>query len=404
MNVLYVVPYVPNPVRVRPYQLIRGLAGLGHRISVLTLQSGGFDQESVAQLQADGIEVTAYPLPAWRSYVNCLAGLATSDPLQSWYCWNPGLAARLVELVRAGGFDVVHVEHMRGARFGQRLLVGSRRLPVVWDSVDCISHLFQQSARLSKRFLSRWITRFELARSRGYERRMAALFDRVLVTSPADRAAILSLFAPKEPPAIEVLPNGVDLAYFQPGPQAGREPDTLVVSGKMSYHANVSMALYLVEAILPRVWAEKPHARLVIAGKDPPRQIQALAADPRIQVTGYVPDLRPYLQSAAVAAAPLTYGAGIQNKVLEAMACATPVVASGRAASALDAAAGRDLLVAETPGDFAAQVLHLLNHPERARETGQAGRRYVEAHHDWAQKAARLAAVYCEEIERKKAL
>src|SRR5204863_7853178 len=122
-----------------------------------------------------------------------------------------------------------------------------------------------------------------------------------------------------------VLSNGVDLQYFRPieGP---RQADTLVLSGKMSYHANVTAVLYFVREVLPLIWAERPQTQLWIVGQNPPASLKSLMADSSILVSGYVPDIRPYLCRAAVAICPITYGAGIQNKILEAMSCATAVV------------------------------------------------------------------------------
>jgi glycosyltransferase involved in cell wall biosynthesis len=132
----------------------------------------------------------------------------------------------------------------------------------------------------------------------------------------------------------------------------------------------------------------------VIAGKNPPPVIQNMATIPGITVTGTVPDLRPYLQSAAVAVAPLVYGAGIQNKVLEAMACGTPVVASRQAASALCALPGQDLLVAEDSSTFARAIVDLIADPERRNSIGAAGRRYVESYHAWDSITADLGNIF----------
>jgi glycosyltransferase involved in cell wall biosynthesis len=166
------------------------------------------------------------------------------------------------------------------------------------------------------------------------------------------------------------------------------------MSGKMSYHANVTMALHLVQEIMPHVWAQQPETRVCIVGKDPSRAIQDLSRNPNIIVTGTVSDVRPYLRKATIAVAPIAYGVGIQNKVLEAMACATPVVATPQAVSALNLQAGEDALVAQKPADFAQAILRLLNDRQLREKVGQRGRRYVEANHDWAAVSAQLEQTY----------
>lgn len=400
MKILYLVPYTPNKIRVRPYNLIRSLAAHGNTVSLLTLWSEPADLENIRALEAEGIEVIAYQLKTLRSLVNSALAVLSPDPLQAHYCWHPGLARKLVELVADGkqGYDVVHIEHLRGARYGQYLRAHPstpKAIPIVWDSVDSITYLFQQAAEKSKKLKSRLMTRFELPRTRKYEPLMARLFDHTLVTSHLDQEAYNQLIpdaAGRE--KVSILPNGVDLEYFAPLPREEREAATLVISGKMSYHANIAMTNYLVEHIMPHIWERLPDVKLWIVGKDPPPEIQQMAEHRGVTVTGFVDDLRPYLQKATVALAPLTYGAGIQNKVLEAMACATPVVATPKAVAALTANVGQDLLVEQDPAAFADQVMSLINNPERARQVGEAGRKFVEDCHSWDSIAGQLERVY----------
>jgi glycosyltransferase involved in cell wall biosynthesis len=171
----------------------------------------------------------------------------------------------------------------------------------------------------------------------------------------------------------------------------------------MSYHANVTAALHLVSDIMPLVWQVRPNARVQIVGKDPPREIRELAIHhwPLAISTGTVPDIRPFLRGATVAVAPIAYGAGIQNKVLEAMACGTPVVATTQAVSALGARDGEQLLIGDGAEAFARQVLRLLEDGELRRRIGQAGRCYVEKNHDWDGIVDRLVETYAEVIERR---
>lgn len=407
MNILYIVPYVPNRIRVRPYSLIRALAERGHRIILGTLYTDTKEYGELEELRPYCAEMYATHMPSWHSLANAIQALPTGDPLQSVYSWNGKLARNLSNRIASPDgkppVDIVHVEHLRGARYGMYLSASSdghgraskRRPPVIWDSVDSISLLFRQAAARSRRLFSRLISRFELPRTERFEGMLANRFARVLVTSSADRAAIFELAYSKDAvPEIVVLPNGVDCDYFAPGLPEMRQPSTLVISGKMSYHANVTMCLSFVSEVLPLVRAEKPEVCVWIVGKDPPAEVRALAENPAIKVTGTVEDIRPYLQNATLAVAPLAYGAGIQNKVLEAMACATPVVASPQAVAALNAVPGRDVIVAGTPHEMAQAILTLLNDNHYRRNVGMAGRRYVEKHHRWQNIAARLEEIY----------
>jgi len=415
VKILFVVPYTPTAIRTRPYNLLRALARQGaHAITLAALWEHEAERAALADLERLGLTVLTSRLTKARVALNLPTALVRGQPLQARYCWEPGLAQRIAHSVAAGGFDVAHVEHLRGVEFGVALQAAARHhhrpLPVVWDSVDCITTLFERAARTSRSPFGRWVTRLELPRTRRYEGQAVRRFDRVLATARFDAAALEQLAQraaagarPGREPwanaggAVGWLPNGVDLDYFASG-VAPRDPATVVLTGKMSYHANITAAHSLIADIMPQVWAKRPDVRVNIVGSSPPPEIRALAVRyaPLVTVSGYVPDLRPYLQTATLAVAPVAYGAGIQNKVLEAMACEAPVVASSQAVAALHIQPGEEALVADGAEASAAAILTVLADAALRQRLGARGRRYVAEHHDWNQVARQLQAIYHE--------
>lgn len=402
MRLLFIVPYPPSLIRNRAYHLIQGLSGRNHTITIATLYSNKEELADIAQLRAAGYQVIAYPLPKSLSWWNSLLALPTGRPLQASYCWQSALAHNIAQILYGAdgrpAFDLIHIEHLRASRYGlaiKRQMTGRTAIPIVWDSVDCISHLFRQTSKLSRKLLSRWLARLDLTRSERYEGWLINQFDHVIITSPVDKEAILSL-SPTPPPSekISIIPSGVDVNYFRPGRPEQRQKTTLVISGKMSYHANVTMSFQLVHDIMPLVWAKRPDIQLYIVGKDPPPEIMTLNSLATVTVTGTVPDLRPYLQQATIAVAPLLYNAGVQYKIIEAMACETPVITTPNGLAGLRAVPGRDLLIAPDPPTFAQTILNLLDDPAGQQQIGAAGRHYVQTHHHWPTLASQLENIY----------
>lgn len=438
MQILYLVPYVPTPIRVRPYSLLRTLARKDHRITLATLWENSEELAWLEQLRANNIQVMAHHLERWRTISNVTSAIASADPLQSRYAWQPQLAAQLANWLRHNPVDVIHVEHLRGAKYG-RFLQGQLaqyglRTPIVWDSVDCISYLFRQAAGQSRNVRTRLMAWFELARTMHFEATVVNSFDRVLVTSAVDRTELLALQSEHQSsaesnlpargrssgaaasrvqtrPNIQIVPNGVDLNYFSFQCEA-RLPNMLVFTGKMSYHANVAAAEHLAREIMPIIWQSRPEMQLWIVGKDPAPTVRALATvdfagqetdrlfhpdqwpKRSVIVTGTVADIRPYLWRAGIVVAPILYGAGVQNKVLEAMACGAPVVASSRAVAALRAEAGEQLMAADKTHEFAEIVLRLAENEAQRQALARAARRYVEASHSWNSAVSVLEGIY----------
>ena len=333
--------------------------------------------------------VDVFPLTRGRTLANAALALPRlATPLQMAYSHHPKAERRVTDLACSGRFDVVHVEHMRGVT----LSTGVRDLPVVFDAVDSISALFAQTAKHAPSRAQRLAARLDLARSRRFEARAPYFSSRLVVTSAREAEAFVALGGPLARERISIVPNGVDTEYFRPSHTPSRH--AVLFTGKLSYHANAAAAIRLVEGIMPIVWGEFPDVPVILAGKGPPKRVDALRRDARVTVTGYVEDMRAVYSHASVAVCPLVYGAGIQNKVLEALASGLATVMTVAAADALSGVPGRDYLTADSDAELARAVTGLLRNERERQRLAEAGRNYVRAHHQWPQLTAQLVRTY----------
>jgi len=438
MRVLYITPYVPSCIRVRPYNFIKNLAK-NHEVTLVALIQSEHDRRALAEMSKVCSCVKPIRMSKMQSLMSCGKRLFSKMPLQAAYTYLPNLTRTVDDLIIKQPFDVVHVEHVRGAHYATH--IGS--LPKVYDSVDCITLLLRQFLKTKKNPVSWFLALEEWAKMRVYEAMISEKFDKIVITSQSDRQALESLLwerirkrlklreMPVQPPQtpeeieewritrqiiemsqdrrlealmpqggrVSVLPNGVDHEYFAPMDDVPEAPESIVFSGKMSYYANVAAVKYFYDNIYPLVKSVRPKAKFIIAGADPPSSIRKLAEDPSVTVTGYVDDIRPYIARSAVSISPITVGVGIQNKVLEAMSMGKPVVATSKACSAITAADGKSILLADQPGDFAAKINELLASPGKRREIGKNASRYVQENHDWGTISGRLVDIYSEAAE-----
>lgn len=396
MRVLFVSPYPPSPIRVRPYSWIRALHALGadvHLVALVPPEDIGAD--ALATAACSGVDY--FPVSRARTLLNTGCALVGRDPMQARYAHSPSAERRVGDLARHGAFDVVHVEHLRGVVLARH----AATRPRVLDAVDAISRLFAQAMTGAPAWTHRQIARLELERTRRFERGLPGRFDAVAVAAEADRAAFVDLAGQDAASRVRVLPNGVDTSRFRPGLAARAGEPTVVFSAKQSYHANEAAVRTLIDDVMPRVWLVRPDVRVLVVGQGPPRWLRDRAsADSRLQVTGAVDDVAPWLNRAWVAVCPLRYAVGIQNKVLEAMACALPVVATPPAVDALGARSGRHFLCADDASDAAALVLRLIERPGERDALGANAQAYVEAHHAWTTLARGLLDLYGDAIDR----
>jgi glycosyltransferase involved in cell wall biosynthesis len=393
-HILYLVPHIPNPTKIRSHLQIQGLIESGQTVTVATFSRRVEDQARIQKLEAQGVRVIIAPLPSWRMAANGLLALPGARPLQAHLLWSNDLMQRIEAEVRVHPPDVIHVEHLRMAGYGLRL---KDDWPVVWDAVDDLASLFRQASKSSASPVWRIAARIEAPRLQGYQQWLTGQFPVTLVISRRDEA----LLQQDNPYAdrVQYAPLGIPL--HRPSEAKPRADHTLIITGTMDYHPNIAAVQFFVRSIFPEILRQRPDIRLEIVGANPNREILALGEHSNITVTGFVPSVTDYLQGATIALAPVTYGAGIQIKVLEAFMTGTPLVATREAVRGLDVQHEEHLLVADHASDFAQAVIRLLNDAPLREQLAQAGRRYIEAHHEITQTTQRLLNIYQSLLRRQ---
>jgi glycosyltransferase involved in cell wall biosynthesis len=227
-----------------------------------------------------------------------------------------------------------------------------------------------------------------------YEATVCRLADRVVAVSEADKATLQRLVPGLD---VTVVPNGVDVGYYtsadiQPLPLPSH---SLIFTGKMDFRPNVDAGLWFCQEVLPLVRRRMPDVRFYIVGQSPHRRVLRLTDDPAVTVTGYVDDVRPYIAGACVYVIPLRIGGGTRLKVLEAMAIGKPIVSTSLGCEGFQGLVpGRELSLADTPEEFAQQVIGLLDDASRRERLGQAARRFVEEQYDWRLIVPKLERAY----------
>ena len=385
MRVLYLTNGFPYPLTsgyLRHYHLIRELTAR-HEISLLSMAGGTFRVEDAAALRpmVERVEVFANrrgtPVGKVTRRLRALSGGAESPAVTA-------MSDRAAALHAERPFDVV----VHSGKSTHPVLDRLPEVPVAADLCDATSSRLAGAIEFARpvRRPALW---FDLQAMRRIEARIVRRAAHVMFASERDRLLIMGTATT---PEASIVPNGVDLDFWRrKAPTLGR--DRIVFTGAMHYPPNIDAALVLANQVMPLVRRRIPEASLDIVGRDPAPALLAIAGRPGVRVTGYVPDVRPYLDGASVFAAPLRFGAGIQNKLLEALAMEVPVVASTLAIDGLRV--GREAppaAVADDPSLMADLIIDALEAVRRdpgAAPDG-AGRSYVQASFRWETSGRRL--------------
>lgn len=383
-NVLYLVhrlPYPPNKGdKVRSYHLLRHLQKQ-HRVFLGTFVDHPEDEAHVATLAALCPDLHVERLNPALAKLKSLSGLLQGEALSLAFYRSPGMQRWVREVAAAQPLQASVVFSSAMAQYAQPLLPG---VPMLVDFVDVDSAKWTAYVP-QHRWPMSWVYAREGRELLAYERAVTAQSQRAFFVTP-NEVALFTQAAPECRDKVSSLCNGVDAEFFAPDPALPNpfadNTRAIVFTGAMDYWPNVDAAVWFATEVLPVLRLRQPALTFYIVGRDPAPKVQALASQ-HVVVTGTVPDVRPYLQHAAVVVAPLRVARGIQNKILEAMAMAQPVVTVSSCAEAIGAGKDEGLFRADTTEDFAHAVENLLAAPSTGRYLGEQARRHVLDHFSW---------------------
>lgn len=405
LNILYVSQMPASPPRFGAQARIHGLMtqlAQRHDLTAVMLVDDEFDiDECRLAMQAYCRDVVLiknpYGADGLAKRLLQLRSLASTKSFERLRVVVPEMQQALDKVLRAKRFDIVNLEFTFLGHCDLRQAPPGEKIPVVVvDSHNIDYDLAWQYTRTGGSPIRRLYAEVNWRKLKREELRTYRNADGVYLCSVADQRRLLD-----EVPTARtmVIPNAADVDFYKPRP-TDPPPDgrTVVFFGLMSYMPNIDGVSYFIGDIWPRIAAANPDARCKIIGGSPPPQLLALAG-PRVEFTGFVPDLRPHLSAAAAVVVPLRLGGGTRLKIVEAMAMSKAMVSTTLGAEGIDAVAGRDILIEDQPDAFADAVTRLLVDPELATRIGNSARQLSEARYAWSAAARALEGFYRQTLD-----
>lgn len=381
LRILFVSPYVPcldvHATAARMYHIARALAGR-HEVSILTFIEEPSEKKHVEALETfcNSVEfIQRHQSLDTPDYFHIIPNMVVKE-----FC-QPEMKDLLFRHLLSGRYDVVQFEYLQMAYLGTK--VRQIGIPMVW-----VDHEVQHAALWKEFRHERWwkwnkielFFRWMVMLS--FELSIARHFDHTITVTEHDERELKAYL-----PALRssVVPLGVDLGYFSPGSMKVITPreEVIIFTGYFLHYPNVDAVKYFLKEILPLVKESIPSVQFWIVGSSPPVELTSISGDDGVRVTGWVPDLRPYLDEAALYVAPLRLGVGIRGKILEALAMKKAVVATRLAAQGIPATPGEGIVVADSAKEFAREVVRLLKNPQLREEIGERGRELVQRNFAW---------------------
>jgi polysaccharide biosynthesis protein PslH len=410
MNVLWLTHAIPYPPKAgflsRTYNLLREV-GRRHEVDLISFVQEPWLRTHFATLE-EGIEesrrvlgnscrrVTFLPIdsmrPRWGKHMTALGALLTGRTYTTSWLASRSAARVIAEEMRGNRYDLVHFDTIGLASYRDL-----SRVPAILTHHNIESHMMMRRADNARRAVARAYYRLEARRLEAFERRVAPAYAAHITCSELDTERLRSIVTDA---TVVTIPNGVDCDFFSAAHVSTR-PNSAVFVGTMNWYLNVDAMQFFLREIWPQLRARVPDATMDIVGSNPPADLTRLARSlPGVTIHGYLPDVRPLIDSAALFVCPIRDGGGTKLKILDAFAMQKCVVAHSIACEGIDVTAGQDVVLANTPEEFVSEISRLFQNERERVDIGAAARRLVERNYSFRQFGDQLSATI-EDIVRR---
>jgi sugar transferase (PEP-CTERM/EpsH1 system associated) len=387
LNILFITPRLPFPPvkgdRLRSLYFIKELSRR-HAVHLLSFIESTEEKESIPFLKKYCESVDIVLSPPWRSTMNMLLpNILAKEPFQVAYYRSQRMKKFIKYLVGENRYDIVHITLIRMANYIECI----NELPVVVDHIDCLSLNMERRYKTENGLLKNTLFK----RERGVMKKFEFMHREIpsIVTSEKDKEALNGYTK------IKVVSNGVDYEKFNYRYEKDIEKDIdLLFVGNMSYFPNAQAVEFFFDIIYPILKQYKENFKVYVVGPNPNRKIRSLSDNNKIFVTGLVDEVVEYYHRAKVFIAPLQSGSGIQNKILEAMACGVSVVTTSVGNSGIQAKDGEHIYLADDPKSFTNKVDSLLENNDERKRLAKNARAFVEDNFSWEAKSRELESFY----------
>lgn len=414
MRILFLTQILPFPPdagpKVKTWHVLRYLAQMGHQV-ILASFTRPEDEAFLPQVKE--LIQDIYPVPIRRSRIRdmgyFLRSVVTGRPFLVERDDQEDMRAVVRDIIANQKIDLIHADQLTMAQFGlpYKASGSSRRPRLVFDAHNAVWTIMQRMVANVPWYIKPAV-KLEAWKVKRYEGVLLQKCDHILAVTDIDQASLLQAWkewrrlqssdqVARPPAGITVIPIAVDTELIQPVFQVGQSKNIFTM-GTLHYPPNADGIRWFVKEVFPLIRSQDPSVTLTIAGRNPPSDFSSFSQDSggAIQVTGYVPELAPYMRQAGAVVVPVRAGSGMRVRILESFAYGMPVVTTSIGLEGIDARSGEEVLVADAPAAFAAAVLNVLQNQQLQSRLSANARSLVVAKYDWMSALRQMDPIYAD--------